>query len=298
MRSADWEENNLHNTFIHCVCSFLGENRSEDDDDPGRPHAHRGRQTPENHWGSLQSPSEWRVGGVRLQSTATVHTELFAEILTFQSNTDPPLYIPVRLSVDNYLDYFWFVIQIILHFEKCIRWSIFTLCRSRYGISFTSGMYRHVNPIFFSPSQQARELVIEIIRDKYQGDFRSGRNDFASRLGGSTLDVRMQCTGRPVNVTTNDYGAILNTPLMFELTCFRPIPPFRWLYPGLLWELSSAGVARWSRRSRLILEWGSNSNQVCVNIYFYILYVIWRRVSLHCSHVIMSGEFSLALIIP
>ncbi|KAJ7993838.1 hypothetical protein DPEC_G00258860 [Dallia pectoralis] len=37
--------------------------------------------------------------------------------------------------------------------------------------------------------QQARELVIEIIRDKEQGDFRSGRNDFASRLGGSTLDV-------------------------------------------------------------------------------------------------------------
>uniref|UniRef100_A0A6Q2YMS9 K Homology domain-containing protein n=1 Tax=Esox lucius TaxID=8010 RepID=A0A6Q2YMS9_ESOLU len=37
--------------------------------------------------------------------------------------------------------------------------------------------------------QQARELVIEIIRDKDQGDFRSGRNDFASRLGGSTLDV-------------------------------------------------------------------------------------------------------------
>uniref|UniRef100_A0A8C7QJH2 K Homology domain-containing protein n=1 Tax=Oncorhynchus mykiss TaxID=8022 RepID=A0A8C7QJH2_ONCMY len=37
--------------------------------------------------------------------------------------------------------------------------------------------------------QQARELVIEIIRDKDQGDFRSNRNDFASRLGGSTLDV-------------------------------------------------------------------------------------------------------------
>nr|XP_029494416.1 far upstream element-binding protein 3-like isoform X1 [Oncorhynchus nerka]XP_029494417.1 far upstream element-binding protein 3-like isoform X1 [Oncorhynchus nerka] len=36
---------------------------------------------------------------------------------------------------------------------------------------------------------QARELVIEIIRDKYQGDLHSGRNDFASRLGGSTLDV-------------------------------------------------------------------------------------------------------------
>ncbi|XP_045081756.1 far upstream element-binding protein 3 isoform X2 [Coregonus clupeaformis] len=37
--------------------------------------------------------------------------------------------------------------------------------------------------------QQARELVIEIIRDKDQGDFHSGRNDFASRLGGSTLDA-------------------------------------------------------------------------------------------------------------
>ncbi|KAM9428837.1 far upstream element-binding protein 3-like isoform 1-T1 [Salvelinus alpinus] len=37
--------------------------------------------------------------------------------------------------------------------------------------------------------QQAREFVIEIIRDKDQGDFRSSRNDFASRLGGSTLDV-------------------------------------------------------------------------------------------------------------
>uniref|UniRef100_A0A8C8FKM3 K Homology domain-containing protein n=1 Tax=Oncorhynchus tshawytscha TaxID=74940 RepID=A0A8C8FKM3_ONCTS len=36
---------------------------------------------------------------------------------------------------------------------------------------------------------QARELVIEIIRDKYQGDLHSGRNDFGSRLGGSTLDV-------------------------------------------------------------------------------------------------------------
>ncbi|XP_064829979.1 far upstream element-binding protein 3-like isoform X3 [Oncorhynchus masou masou] len=36
---------------------------------------------------------------------------------------------------------------------------------------------------------QARELVMEIIRDKYQGDLHSGRNDFASRLGGCTLDV-------------------------------------------------------------------------------------------------------------
>uniref|UniRef100_A0A8C9RR76 Far upstream element (FUSE) binding protein 3 n=1 Tax=Scleropages formosus TaxID=113540 RepID=A0A8C9RR76_SCLFO len=37
--------------------------------------------------------------------------------------------------------------------------------------------------------QQARELVIEIIRDKDQGDFRSGRGDFGSRLGGNSLDV-------------------------------------------------------------------------------------------------------------
>ncbi|XP_048845298.1 far upstream element-binding protein 3-like isoform X1 [Brienomyrus brachyistius] len=37
--------------------------------------------------------------------------------------------------------------------------------------------------------QQARELVLDIIREKEQGDFRLGRNDFASRLGTSSLDV-------------------------------------------------------------------------------------------------------------
>ncbi|XP_061116011.1 far upstream element-binding protein 3-like isoform X3 [Conger conger] len=37
--------------------------------------------------------------------------------------------------------------------------------------------------------QQARELVVEIIREKDQGDFRLGRSEFASRLGGSSLDV-------------------------------------------------------------------------------------------------------------
>uniref|UniRef100_A0A4W5K4D4 Far upstream element (FUSE) binding protein 3 n=1 Tax=Hucho hucho TaxID=62062 RepID=A0A4W5K4D4_9TELE len=36
---------------------------------------------------------------------------------------------------------------------------------------------------------QARELVVEIIRDKDQGDFRANRGDFGSRLGGSSLDV-------------------------------------------------------------------------------------------------------------
>uniref|UniRef100_A0AAY5EJE5 K Homology domain-containing protein n=1 Tax=Electrophorus electricus TaxID=8005 RepID=A0AAY5EJE5_ELEEL len=37
--------------------------------------------------------------------------------------------------------------------------------------------------------QQARELVVEIIREKDQGDFRTGRGDFGSRLGGSSVDV-------------------------------------------------------------------------------------------------------------
>lgn len=39
--------------------------------------------------------------------------------------------------------------------------------------------------------QQARELVAEIIREKDQGDFRSGRSDFGSRLG-SSIDVRLR----------------------------------------------------------------------------------------------------------
>jgi len=38
--------------------------------------------------------------------------------------------------------------------------------------------------------QQARELVVEIIRDKDQGDFRAGRGDFGTRMGGgSSMDV-------------------------------------------------------------------------------------------------------------
>ncbi|XP_029686053.1 far upstream element-binding protein 3-like isoform X3 [Takifugu rubripes] len=36
--------------------------------------------------------------------------------------------------------------------------------------------------------QAARELVLEVIRDK-DGDFRSGRTDFGARLGGSNIDV-------------------------------------------------------------------------------------------------------------
>ncbi|XP_035524216.1 far upstream element-binding protein 3 [Morone saxatilis] len=37
--------------------------------------------------------------------------------------------------------------------------------------------------------QQARELVVKLIRDKDQGDFRVGRADFGSKMGGSSLDV-------------------------------------------------------------------------------------------------------------
>ncbi|XP_061590118.1 far upstream element-binding protein 3 isoform X2 [Cololabis saira] len=37
--------------------------------------------------------------------------------------------------------------------------------------------------------QQARELVVKFIRDKDQVDFRTGRADFESKMGGSSLDV-------------------------------------------------------------------------------------------------------------
>lgn len=39
--------------------------------------------------------------------------------------------------------------------------------------------------------QQARELVVKLIRDKDQGDFRVGRAEFGSKMGGSSLDVRL-----------------------------------------------------------------------------------------------------------
>uniref|UniRef100_H2LS54 Far upstream element (FUSE) binding protein 3 n=1 Tax=Oryzias latipes TaxID=8090 RepID=H2LS54_ORYLA len=37
--------------------------------------------------------------------------------------------------------------------------------------------------------QQARELVVKLIRDKDQGDFRTGRAEFGSKMGGTSLDV-------------------------------------------------------------------------------------------------------------
>lgn len=47
----------------------------------------------------------------------------------------------------------------------------------------------NLNEDFHYSLQQARELVVKLIRDKDQGDFRVGRADFGSKMGGSTLDV-------------------------------------------------------------------------------------------------------------
>lgn len=45
--------------------------------------------------------------------------------------------------------------------------------------------------------QQARELVLEIVREKDQGDFRPGRlGDFGSRLGGVSTEVSVQAHKR------------------------------------------------------------------------------------------------------
>lgn len=37
--------------------------------------------------------------------------------------------------------------------------------------------------------QQAREMVLEIIREKDQADFRGVRGDFSSRMGGGSIEV-------------------------------------------------------------------------------------------------------------
>ena len=37
--------------------------------------------------------------------------------------------------------------------------------------------------------QQAREMVLEIIREKDQADFRGVRGDFGSRMGGGSIEV-------------------------------------------------------------------------------------------------------------
>lgn len=37
--------------------------------------------------------------------------------------------------------------------------------------------------------QQAREMVLEIIREKDQADFRGVRSDYTSRMGGGSIEV-------------------------------------------------------------------------------------------------------------
>lgn len=41
--------------------------------------------------------------------------------------------------------------------------------------------------------QQAREMVLEIIREKDQADFRGVRGDFGARAGGGSIEVCLSC---------------------------------------------------------------------------------------------------------
>jgi far upstream element-binding protein len=43
--------------------------------------------------------------------------------------------------------------------------------------------------LFILFMQQAREMVLEIIREKDQADFRGVRGDFGSRVGGGSIEV-------------------------------------------------------------------------------------------------------------
>lgn len=58
--------------------------------------------------------------------------------------------------------------------------------------------------------------MLEVIREK-DGDFRSGRNDFGARLGGSSLDVRHQRTLLALASSTcgceNDSLVLLQVPV-------------------------------------------------------------------------------------
>lgn len=49
--------------------------------------------------------------------------------------------------------------------------------------------------------------MLEVIREK-DGDFRSGRNDFTARLGGTTLDVRLTLRNAPL-VSVSDADEVM-----------------------------------------------------------------------------------------
>lgn len=64
--------------------------------------------------------------------------------------------------------------------------------------------------------QQARELVVEIIRDRDQADFRGGRSDFGSRMG-STIDVRSQTSLALTKVQSGQKPSVVSS----LSCCFR-----------------------------------------------------------------------------
>lgn len=93
--------------------------------------------------------------------------------------------------------------------------------RRRSGWSVT----QHVPSLTLKPFvrvcviQQARELVAEIIRDKDQGDFRTGRlGDFGSRLGGTSLDVS---AGRDTHTHTLYILTVLYPVILSLCICAR-----------------------------------------------------------------------------
>lgn len=138
-----------HFGLLLTLCWFLlpfnrnsaGEDRCADDDDSGRPHAHRSRQTPENHRGSSQS------AGLNIP-LCPAPLELFLDFKTFYSSC---------------------------------------FCKYLYRMVGFHWFSWHFHPFSL---QQARELVVKLIRDKDQGDFRTGRAEFGSKMGGTSLDVR------------------------------------------------------------------------------------------------------------
>lgn len=88
--------------------------------------------------------------------------------------------------------------------------------------------------------QQARELVVKLIREKDQGDFRSGRADFGPKMGGSSLDVRPE-----ISAFFFFFSQTLSTYRIYNLILFYVLVfVFRWLCPGLLSASSLAEMEK------------------------------------------------------
>ena len=205
-------------------CTPAGENRSADDNDSGWPHAHWSRQAPENHWGSPQSAGRSQKSSVCAAVFSSLHSILHILCLQSSTQTYENLFVFEALSAGLLL-------------QLPVRHSLLKMVK-----------------IFVCLLQQARELVVKLIRDKDQGDFRVGRADFGSKMGGSSLDVRFffflffKC-----------WSAKIMWFLLINFSEF--LSSCRWLCPGLLSASSSAGTERWSRRFRMMLGSGSSSNK-------------------------------------